>query len=174
MPAAEAAMAAEAVVTPLAQPRAPRSSVPAVDNKQQFPLNLAVIVQSSVVIASRPRRADRAAAPAVVDVAATIAADAAAVAADATNSSFHAQLSADMADPPSGRSAISAFSRCLHATPVGDCPCFETTCPCTPERVPDTAASMHRFLACHIRECTSYPDDRARSPDGRTLRHRIL
>lgn len=87
MPAAAAAMAAEAAVIPRAPAPALPSSVPAVDNKQQFPLNLAVIVQSSVVIASRPRRAVRAAAPADVDAAATIAADAAAVAADAINSS---------------------------------------------------------------------------------------
>ena len=84
--AAEAAMAAEAEVILRAPAPAPRSSVPAADNKQQFPLNLAVIVQSSVVIASRPRRVDRAAEPAGVDAAAMIAADAAAVAAVATNS----------------------------------------------------------------------------------------
>ncbi len=81
--AAEAVMAAGAEVTPRAPQPALRSSVPAVDNKQQFPLNLAVIVQSSVVIASRHKKVVRAAAPADVGAAAMIAADAAAV---ATNS----------------------------------------------------------------------------------------
>ncbi len=82
MPAAAAVMAAGAAVIARAPAPAQQSSVPAADNKQQFPLNLAVIVQSSVVIASRRKRAVRAAAPADADAAETIAADAAA---DATN-----------------------------------------------------------------------------------------
>ena len=66
MPAAAAVTAAEAeaAVIALAQPRAPRSSVPAAANKQRFPSSLAEIVQSSVAIASKPKRAVRAAVPA--------------------------------------------------------------------------------------------------------------
>jgi hypothetical protein len=51
-------------------------------------LNLGEIVRCSAATASRRKRAVRAAAVADVDAAATIAADAAAVAADATNSLY--------------------------------------------------------------------------------------
>ncbi len=80
MPAAEAATGAGAAVIPPVPARALLSFVPAAVNKQRFPLNHAVIGQSSVAIASRPRRVAQAAALVAAAAAAMIAVVAAAVA----------------------------------------------------------------------------------------------
>jgi hypothetical protein len=85
--AAEAATAAGAVVTARVQPLEQQLYVPAAASKPQYHLSLVETVRCFAATASRRKRAAPVAA-AVVDVAAMTAADAAAVAADVTNSLY--------------------------------------------------------------------------------------
>ena len=87
MAAAAVTVEAEAVIAP-APPRERRLFVPAAASRPRFLLSLAEIVRCFAATAFRRKRAVRAAAVADVDAAATTAADAAAVAADAINSLY--------------------------------------------------------------------------------------
>jgi len=87
-PAAATVMAAEAEVIPRAQPRELPLFALAAASKQPFPLSREAIVQSSVAIASRHKKAAPVAALAVEEAAAVmIAAAVVEAAADATNAS---------------------------------------------------------------------------------------
>ena len=78
---------AEAVIAP-APPQERQLFVPAAASRPRFLLNLAEIVRYSAATASRRKRAALVAAVVDADAAATTVADAAAVAADATNSLY--------------------------------------------------------------------------------------
>jgi hypothetical protein len=83
-----ATAAGGAAAIALVQPLEQQSYVPAAASKPRFLLNLAEIVRYFAATASRRKRAVRAAAVADVDAAVMTVADAAAVAADATNSPY--------------------------------------------------------------------------------------